>query len=112
MARSLKKPPFVHYKLAQRVEAMQASRIIDSMRKRLNNSSSKSIIMGHWRRSLLLSNIKYTHLNTKCKHKGRHSCTSCEYEGCDGCVYEHALNYDEDAKFDDSSWSDASYFIN
>ena len=25
MARSLKKPPFVHYKLAQRVEAMQAS---------------------------------------------------------------------------------------
>ena len=25
MARSLKKPPFIHYKLAQRVEAMQAS---------------------------------------------------------------------------------------
>jgi small subunit ribosomal protein S19 len=25
MARSLKKPPFVHYKLSQRVEAMQAS---------------------------------------------------------------------------------------
>ena len=25
MARSLKKPPFVHYKLAQHVEAMQAS---------------------------------------------------------------------------------------
>ena len=25
MARSLKKPPFIHYKLAQRIEAMQAS---------------------------------------------------------------------------------------
>ncbi len=25
MARSLKKPPFIHYKLAQRVETMQAS---------------------------------------------------------------------------------------
>ena len=28
---------------------------------------------------------------------------SCVYSGCDGCVYEHALNYDEDAKFDDGS---------